>query len=208
MTGGTPAVCLCSGAPCRRKVWSATTLNMKRRTIALAAAAAILVAGLAVGATPLDEVYSHLFGPPVLDVVHFATLTRRSSSNDALACPPDVCRQARIDIVPPVYPVSAERLRAIVAEVAEGEPRTLPASANSFPDENDQDRYGARSRILHFPDTINVETIPRGENSSTLAIYSRSQIGYWDFGVNRARLERWLKRIGELAAEPPDVTEG
>jgi uncharacterized protein (DUF1499 family) len=182
--------------------------NMTRRTIALAGAATVLVAGLALGAAPLDDLYVPVFGPPILDEVDFATLTRRSSPNDALICPPDLCLKARIDIVPPVYPVSAQRLRAIVAEVAEGEPRTLPASGNALSDDSDQDRYGARSRIFHFPDTIDVKIIPRGEASATLALYSRSQIGYWDFGVNRARLERWLKRIGEIAAETPDVTEG
>ena len=181
---------------------------MKRRKTAPLVAAGLLLAGLAAASPLLDDVYARLFGPPVLDFVDFATLTRRSSPNDALACPPDVCPKARIDIVPPVYPVSAERLRAIVAEVAQEEPRTLSTWANSFPDDGDQDRYGTRSRILRFPDTVNVKIIPRGENGATLALYSRSQIGYWDFGVNRARLERWLERIGELAAQEPPVTEG
>jgi uncharacterized protein (DUF1499 family) len=171
-------------------------------------AAGLLLAGLAAATPLLDEVYARLFGPPILDAVDFATLTRRSSHNDALVCSPDVCPKARIDIVSPVYPVSAERLRAIVAEVAEAEPRTLPAWSDGHSDRGDQDRYGARSRILRFPDTVNVKTIPRGQDSSTLALYSRSQIGYWDFGVNRARLERWLDKIGELAAQAPPVSEG
>jgi uncharacterized protein (DUF1499 family) len=50
--------------------------------------------------------------------------------------------------------------------------------------------------------------VARGENRSTVALYSRSQIGYWDHGVNRARLERWLERIGLLVAEEPAVSEG
>jgi uncharacterized protein (DUF1499 family) len=111
-------------------------------------------------------------------------------------------------MVPPVYPVSAQRLRAIVAEVAEAEPRTRPAWADIPSGDADQDRYDARSGILHVPDTIDAKVIPRGESSATLALYARRQIGYWDFGVNRARLERWLKRIGEIAGESPEVTEG
>jgi uncharacterized protein (DUF1499 family) len=167
------------------------------------------IAGLGLAAAALlDDFYAQLFGPPILERVGFATLTRRSSPNDALVCPPDLCVKARIDIVPPVYAVSAQRLRAIVAEVAEGEPRTLPSWRNDHSDDGDQDQYGARSRLLRFPDTIDVKLIPRGEDSATLALYSRSQIGYWDFGVNRARLERWLKRIGEIAAEKPEVSEG
>jgi uncharacterized protein (DUF1499 family) len=180
---------------------------MTRKMIALGGAAVVLVAGL-VASAPLDDVYAHLFGPPTLARVDFSTLTRRSSPNDALVCPPDLCVKTRIDIVPLVYAVSAQRLRAIVAEVAEGEPRTLPAWANDHSDDGDQDQYGARSRLLRFPDTIDVKIIPRDEARSTLALYSRSQIGYWDFGVNRARLERWLKRIGEIAAQTPEVSEG
>jgi uncharacterized protein (DUF1499 family) len=44
------------------------------------------------------------------------------------------------------------------------------------------------------------EVIEQGPNLSTLALYSRSQIGRSDFGVNRRRIERWVERIGALAA--------
>jgi uncharacterized protein (DUF1499 family) len=40
----------------------------------------------------------------------------------------------------------------------------------------------------------------RGQDASTLALYSRSQVGSSDFGVNKRRLERWVARIGALAA--------
>jgi uncharacterized protein (DUF1499 family) len=54
--------------------------------------------------------------------------------------------------------------------------------------------------MMRFPDTIDVLIIGCGEGRSTLALYSRSQIGRSDLGINRARLERWLRRIGEKAA--------
>ena len=37
------------------------------------------------------------------------------------------------------------------------------------------------------------------EGGSTLLVYSRSLVGRKDFGVNRARLRRWLARITEEA---------
>ncbi len=183
---------------------------MMRRTAVPAAAFGLCLAGFAglIGSVAIEDVYAKVFGPPVLGFVDFATLVRRASPNDALACPPDVCLKARIDLVPPDYPVPAERLRAIVAEVVQGEPRTMSTWANSFPDEVAQDRYGVRSRIFRFPDTVNVEVVARGANRSTLALYSRSQIGTWDFGVNRARLERWLQRIGERVGDAREVSEG
>ena len=64
----------------------------------------------------------------------------------------------------------------------------------------EQDRYLARTRLMRYPDTIVAEVIEQGPNLSTLALYSRSQIGRSDFGVNRRRIERWVERIGALAA--------
>ena len=64
------------------------------------------------------------------------------------------------------------------------------------------ERYIQRSRWLRLPDTIAVRYFPRGEGQSTIALYSRSQLGQGDFGVNRARIARWLDR---LAREAPPV---
>jgi uncharacterized protein (DUF1499 family) len=38
--------------------------------------------------------------------------------------------------------------------------------------------------------------LPAGAGRSTLAIYSRSLVGRKDFGVNRARIQRWLAALG------------
>jgi uncharacterized protein (DUF1499 family) len=48
---------------------------------------------------------------------------------------------------------------------------------------------------MRFPDTVDIEVLPVGDNQSTLAIYSRSLIGRSDLGVNRARVERWLAKL-------------
>lgn len=152
----------------------------------------------------IDSVYALVFGDPDLGPVDFARLERRTRPNDALACPPDRCSGVSIDFPSPVLPVSAERLRAIVTEVAAAEPGTeVVGSAEGL-----QDQYVVRTPLMRFPDTVSVEIIGLGPERSTLALYSRSQIGYSDWGVNRARIERWLKRIGEIATEAPPVTEG
>ena len=54
-----------------------------------------------------------------------------------------------------------------------------------------QDRYLQRSRLMSFPDTIDVRFIAIDNDRSTLAIYSRSQIGRSDFGVNLERIRLW-----------------
>ena len=152
----------------------------------------------------LDALWSALAGPADEAAFSFDSPVRRTNPNDALACPADRCRAATVDLVTPVYDVPPERLRAIVVEVATAEPGTAlidtPAEAH--------DRYLLRSRLLRFPDLVDVRILPQGEGRSTLALYARSRIGYWDFGVNRARLARWLKRIGAIAAQATPVSEG
>jgi uncharacterized protein (DUF1499 family) len=48
---------------------------------------------------------------------------------------------------------------------------------------------------MGFPDTVVVRFFKRPGGRSTLALYSRSQLGKSDFGVNRARIARWLEKL-------------
>jgi uncharacterized protein (DUF1499 family) len=45
-----------------------------------------------------------------------------------------------------------------------------------------------------------VQVIGPDTGPSTVLLYSRSQLGRGDFGVNRARIERWIGLI-ELGAQ-------
>ena len=60
-----------------------------------------------------------------------------------------------------------------------------------------QDRYVQRSATMSFPDTINVRFIALSDSTSTLAIYSRSQLGHSDIGVNLARIRLWTENAME-----------
>jgi uncharacterized protein (DUF1499 family) len=142
----------------------------------------------------MNGIWSLVFGNPDLGRVDFPTLVRRSQPNDALICLSELCPKASVDREPPVFPVSAARLRAIVSEMARAQPATT-----ILDDRGTQSRYLVRSRLFGFPDTVNVEVFDRGSAHSTIALYSRSQVGRTDFGVNLRRLDRWLKRIEALA---------
>jgi uncharacterized protein (DUF1499 family) len=135
-----------------------------------------------------------LFGPADLGDVEFETLRRRSSSNDALICPSDLC-PADSDLLPPILNVDAANLRKAMRKALMGERRLTLVDVKDDPP---TDRYVQRSERLHFPDTIVIRYLELGPSRSTLAIYSRSQLGRKDFGVNLARIERW---VGKLAAE-------
>ncbi|WP_230531595.1 DUF1499 domain-containing protein [Microvirga roseola] len=143
----------------------------------------------------LDRVWQSTAGSPDLGPVDFATLRRRHNPNDALACPRDFCPEAKPDFEPPVFPVPPARLRAVLAEVASSEPNTTLVQSGT-----EQDRYLVRTRFWRFPDTVVAQVIGLDEDRSTLALYSRSQLGRSDLGVNRRRLQRWVERIGRLAA--------
>jgi uncharacterized protein (DUF1499 family) len=113
--------------------------------------------------------------------------------NDALAAPAGTTR-VEVDIVLPfVTPPSAELLAALDA-VARAEPRVEVLAGDVG---TGQITYVQRSAVIGFPDYISVSTVETSAGSS-LILWSRSRYGHYDFGVNRARLERWLGAVGLL----------
>ncbi len=165
--------------------WS--TLLTAAAVIAVAALAAFFIVGP-------DRIWS-LFGPADLGPVNFETLHRRTSPNDSLACPAGACA-AKSDVTPPSYAVSAPELQKAFAKVIASEPNVEQVGS----DEGGLTaRYVQRTKIMRFPDTIVVRFIDLGEGRSTIALYSRSQLGESDFGVNRARIERWLDKLSKEA---------
>lgn len=135
-----------------------------------------------------------LFGSPDLGPVAFETLERHTTSNDALSCPENFC-EARSDLIPPLFGVDVAALRTAMAKLIASEQRISLVEAN---DTALTERYIQRSALMQFPDTIVVRYIEQPEGHSTLAIYSRSQLGESDLGVNLARLERWLGKLKQL----------
>lgn len=145
----------------------------------------------------IDDVYAMAFGPPDQGAVDFETLQRTRSPNDALACPEIICT-TRIDIVTQVYPVTGEELRMIVREVAGEQPGTQIVYAARWEEE---DRFVVRSRLMRFPDTVNARIFGAGDEGTMLALYSRSQIGHSDLGVNEERIRLWLSAVEARVAE-------
>ncbi len=132
-----------------------------------------------------------LFGPADLGPVTFETLKRRSTPNDALACPPEPCG-SEADILSPVFAVDVPTLRKALARALATERRLTLVDID---DKTPADRYIQRSERMRFPDTIVVRYFPLDGDRSTVAIYSRSQLGRSDLGVNLTRVERWLAKL-------------
>lgn len=170
---------------------AASRLRDRRVAMGLVAAAAAALLVLAPKETPLlARLYERVAGPADLGPVDFATLVRRTTPNDALACPPGACSEAAADFDPGVYPLPVMELRRRFAAMALAEPRVVQVHRGAEPDAP-QDRYVQRSRLMSFPDTIDVRFVPLSAATSTLAVYSRSQLGRGDLGVNLARIRLW-----------------
>jgi uncharacterized protein (DUF1499 family) len=80
-------------------------------------------------------------------------------------------------------------------EVISGEKRVETIAAD--PD-NRRFVYIQHSPAFRFPDVITVEFVQLGPNRSSIAIYSRSRYGQYDFGKNRKRVGKWLALLEKM----------
>ena len=168
-------------------------------TLAIIVALLVIIAAVAYSLVEKRPGYGAYYGLAKLtgsrlDIgpVDWARLTRHATPNDALVCPAGHCPNATSDSESKVYAVPPAELLARVRKIALAEPDTRELSG--APD--NAARFLQHTRLMRFPDTIDVQAFPAGENRSTLAVYSRSLLGRRDFGVNRARIARWLAALG------------
>lgn len=125
------------------------------------------------------------------------TLQERTKSNDALACTAGQCVVAA-DFESPAFAVSVDELLRITEKVIGDEPRTTLVAK----DKNlRQLVFVQRSRIFRFPDTVWIQGVQIDTGSSVI-IYSRSNYGESDLGVNKKRVKAWLAKLTERIKAP------
>jgi len=129
--------------------------------------------------------------------IDFAMLRRRRRPNDSLAAPEGAAMRAMADLPAPDFPVDAAALADAVRAVALSEPRTELLREDGG---RGQMEFRQRSRVFGFPDLVTVQVVPRGEGRSSLFVWSRARYGIRDFGVNRARVRRWLAALAPRLA--------
>jgi hypothetical protein len=113
--------------------------------------------------------------------------------NEALAAPHGTTL-VEPDLVVPLMTKPLPELLADLDAVARAEPRVEVLAGDIG---TGKITYVQRSAIIGFPDYISVSAIETAAGNG-LILWSRSRYGYYDFGVNRARLERWLGAAGLL----------
>ncbi len=124
------------------------------------------------------------------------SLVRPASPNTALAAP-DGFRPVA-DLISPTYAVSARKLYAVLRTVAAANPRTALDAAF---DEALQAHYTVRSAVFGFPDLVWVQALEAEPDRSGALIWSRSVVGRYDLGVNKARVRAWLAAV-DAALQP------
>ncbi len=169
-----------------------------RTTIKILATCLVLAAAgsLALGR---DQIWTLVAGSADLGPVDFATLAPPKSPNHFLACPTGFCPRTHADMVAPTFKASAAQLQQVARRAWAAEPRLKRVGGSLA---TLRDRYIERTAIMRFPDTISVQFIDLGAGAATLAIYSRSQIGYSDLGMNKARVIRWLSLLKSALIAP------
>jgi uncharacterized protein (DUF1499 family) len=134
-------------------------------------------------------------GVPAPQPVDFATLRLPASPNTCLAAPPGF---PNAHLTTPPLPADADRAFEVIRNLpAERFPRTYPLAA--WP-ERRQAQWVVRSALANFPDIVAAE-IASGPAGTGLFLYSRSLLGWSDFGVNRKRVQAWIAAI-EAAVRP------
>jgi len=171
------------------------SLILKIVAVTLLLAAMVIASAFLYGR---ERTWELLAGPADLGAVDLATLTRRSTRNDALLCRDNFCPAAIAGLPGSIYKVGAADLAAEFDAGIAGEAHLQRVDDGADPLYR---RYVQRSAGLRFPDTVDVRFFPLSEDRSYLVIYSRSQLGYGDFGVNRKRILRWIGHIEHLPHE-------
>ena len=124
--------------------------------------------------------------------IDFATLTLTWRPNQFLVLPPGFIGKAQPHAASPVFAASPDRVLDALKRIALAESRTeVLAEVRA----TRRLELVQRSKTFRFPDYITVEAVPLTAGKTALAIYSRAKYGIRDFGVNRARVERWLAAL-------------
>jgi len=129
---------------------------------------------------------------------NFQQLTLPGIPTYYLVCPKDYCNVIP-DGISPVYPVSAENLFNAFNQIVARERYTH--FIYSMPEQG-QFELTARS-MVGLPNDVAVQFIALSDTTSTIAIYSKSRYGIFDFGGNKRRINAWLSALNSMVGQGP-----
>jgi uncharacterized protein (DUF1499 family) len=124
-------------------------------------------------------------------ILDFRTLRLGWRPNQFLMLPAGFAAAAKPHATSPVYAAAPPAVLDTLKTIALAEPRTVVKTEDG---PARQIAFVQRSKTFGFPDDVTVEAVPV-PGGTALAAYSRARIGIRDFGVNRARIERWAGKL-------------
>lgn len=130
------------------------------------------------------------FSIPQQSAVDFSTLRKVDKPNQYLVCAKDFCTEEP-DLEPKVYAVDAAALLSAWQRVISVQTDTSVLLGDTG---MGQMTFVQRTARMRYPDIITIEVYPV-DGGSTHAVYSRSIYGRSDMGVNKARIDAWLKAL-------------
>ncbi len=120
--------------------------------------------------------------------VDFKQTVLNPKPNQFLLCPAGFCKDQAHQILP-AFEMSSAALQKAWDDMMLEKPGYKRLEKT---DGDNRRHYEKRTDRVGFPDRITVEFVPQADNSSGLAIYSRSKYGYSDGGLNKDRMQGLL----------------
>ncbi|MEL6861705.1 MAG: DUF1499 domain-containing protein [Pseudomonadota bacterium] len=126
------------------------------------------------------------------DFINFKSVKRPPKPNTCLAAPDNFTLASEADFAPPVFEMSADDLFGKLSAIVEAERSWSKLETDAG---QRKLKFVATTGLLRFKDDVDVEIVPLESGQSTLAIYSRSRVGYSDLGTNRKRVNDLIGRV-------------
>lgn len=168
----------------------------KIRVLVIASSLILLGLGALLLHPKAGSLLTEYFGKGELPPVEFENLEPSLATNHFLVCPENLCRVAQTNHQAKVYEASVGELRDAMLSHLDASPyyrrRSMNLSIQQF-------EFTERQPMMRFPDVITMRFLELEEGRSTVAIYSRSVLGYGDSGRNQSRVERLLEVLEPFA---------
>lgn len=124
--------------------------------------------------------------PTMLDI---QSVQKSSKPNQYLVAPEGWLSSETPDATAPVFSQSPDVVFARLLDVIEKTGGTSEVSATK-----ETGRIAYVAKVVIFKDDVDIAVLPHPEGS-TLAVFSRSRVGYSDLGVNKKRVEQLLSDL-------------
>ncbi|MEO0607200.1 MAG: DUF1499 domain-containing protein [Pseudomonadota bacterium] len=126
------------------------------------------------------------------EFINFKSVKRPPKPNTCLVAPENYTLAAEPDFAPPSLDMEADALFAKLLEIVSSERRWSKLESDEM---SKKIKFVATTGLMRFKDDVDIEIIPISETKATLAIYSRSRVGYSDLGANRKRVDDLIRRV-------------